>query len=421
MANRINWLNSIFKSVEVRNRIFYSLVVIIVFRVLAAVLVPWVDKDDIQSLFQDSGLDQSISVLSGGLLETASIAAIGIGPYISASIVIQLLGSVIPKLEELRKEGEEGRRKISMYTRLLAVPLAILQAFVIYSTLRGFGLVDNLDKFELTVLISTLTAGSMIVMWVAELMTENGITNGSSFIILLGVLSSVPSVLETNLSRADLLEIIWFAFVIFIIVATIVLISQAERKVKVLYSRRVRSSGNQESYIPLKIAQFGVMPVIFAMSLLSFPQLIAQLLISREVNKDLTEYANRTIEFLADPWVSNLGIFFLVIFFSFFYITVVFNPVEIAENLQKNGGFVPGMRPGKQTADYLRTVSFRLTSLGALFLAILAVLPTLLVALDILPAQIFSGTSLLIAVGVVLDMRRQIESMVVIRNYDRYI
>lgn len=415
------WLTSIFKSKEVRNRIFYSIVVIVIFRLLAAVLVPGIKEDSLSELFAGSGIDQSVLLLSGGLLETASIVAIGIGPYISASIVIQLLGSVIPKLEELRKEGVEGRRKLSMYTRFLTVPLAIMQSFVVYSTLRGFNLIEPLDSLELAVLIGTLTAGAMVVMWIAELMTENGVTNGSSYIILLGVLASSPSVINNNIQRADSLQILWFVIVMVAIIMTIVFVSQAERKIKVLYSRRIRAAGNQESYVPLKITQFGVMPVIFAAALISFPQLISQFLISRDFNERVTEIAFQINDFISDPWVQNGGLFLLVLFFSFFYITVVFNPVEIAENLQKNGGFIPGIRPGKQTSDYLRTVSFRLTALGAIFLGILSILPTLLVALDILPAQIFSGTSLLIAVGVVLDMRRQIESMIVIRSYDKYI
>jgi preprotein translocase subunit SecY len=410
-----------FKSKEVRDRIFFSTVILIVFRALAAVPLPGVDAGALAELFSGNAIGDNLALLSGGLLQTASVIAIGIGPYISASIIIQLLGSVIPKFEELRNEGAEGRRKLSTYTRYLTVPLAVMQSFVVYSSLRGFNLIEPLVGADLAVLIATLTAGAMIVMWMGELVTESGVGNGSSYIILLGILAGIPEVFTKNLRTSDTLQMVWFLIILALTMIAIVIVTQAERRIKVMYSRRVRVSGNQDSYIPIKIAQFGVMPVIFAVSLISFPALMAQFLIGRDVSDRVTEISLQVIDFLNTPLVQNWGLFLLVVGFSFFYVTVVFNPKELSENLQKNGGFIPGIRPGTQTSNYLRKVSFRLTAVGGVFLGILAILPTLLVTLDLLPAQFFSGTSLLIAVGVVLDMKRQIESMVVVRNYDKYL
>jgi preprotein translocase subunit SecY len=324
-------------------------------------------------------------------------------------------------LEELKKEGAEGRRVISMYTRLLTIPLAILQSFVIYSTLRGFGLVDQLQPLELVAMSATLTAGSVIMMWLAELTSESGFGGGSSYIIFLGIIAGIPGTIRNNFTLMDPLQKMVFISVAVLLVASVVYISEAERRVKVQYSRRVRTGGAMDSYIPIKLTQFGVMPVIFAVSLLSFPQLVGKFILSRDYNDRIIEITNKVLEVVNNPYFNNILTFLLIVGFSFFYLTVVFNTKDLAENLQKQGGFIPGIRPGKNTSDYLKKVSFRLATVGAIFLGLISILPNILVSLNLMTATVVTGTGLLIMVSVVLEIRRQIKSMVVVRDYDRYL
>jgi preprotein translocase subunit SecY len=414
-------IQSFWKTKDIREKIIFSVIILIVYRLLAAIPVVGIPADAITQLFQGSELGDLLSTVSGGVLETASIVAIGLTPYINASIVFQLLGSVIPQLEELRKGGIEGRRKISMYTRLLTVPLAILQSFVIYSTLRGFGLVDQLETLELIAMSATLTGGSIIMMWLSELISEDGLGGGSSYLIFLGIIAGIPGTIRNNLRLMDSLQtVVFFAFGL-ILVTAVVYVTQAERRITTQYSRRVRVGGAKDSYIPIKLTQTGVMPVIFAISLLSFPQLVAQFLISKEYSQKVTDISQWTLDFLSNDVYKNVLTFVLIVAFSFFYLTIVFNTEELAENLQKQGAFIPGIRPGKSTSQYLRKVAFRLTTVGALFLGVIAVLPNILISTGILTTTIISGTGLLIVVNTALEIKREVESMSVIRSYDKYL
>lgn len=414
-------IQNLWKTKDIRKKIIFSIIILTVYRLFAAVPVVGIPADAITKLFAGSELGDLLSTVSGGVLETASIVAIGLTPYINASIVFQLLGSVIPKLEDLRKEGVEGRKKISMYTRLLTVPLAILQSFVIYSTLRGFGLVDQLDPLTLITMSATLTAGSVVMMWLSELISEDGLGGGSSYLIFLGIIAGIPGTIRNNLRLMDNLQTTIFFLFGVILVAAVVYITQAERRITTQYSRRVRVGGAKDSYIPIKLTQTGVMPVIFAISILSFPQLVAQFLVSKNYNDKVTQISQKTLALLSDNVFKNVLTFVLIIAFSFFYLSVVFNTEELAENLQKQGAFIPGIRPGKTTSDYLRKVALRLTAVGALFLATIAVLPNLLISSGILTTTIVSGTGLLIVVSTVLEMKREIESMSVVRSYDKYL
>jgi preprotein translocase subunit SecY len=414
-------IQSFWKTKDIREKIIFSVIILIVYRLLAAIPVVGIPADAITQLFQGSELGDLLSTVSGGVLETASIVAIGLTPYINASIVFQLLGSVIPQLEELRKGGIEGRRKISMYTRLLTVPLAILQSFVIYSTLRGFGLVDQLETLELIAMSATLTGGSIIMMWLSELISEDGLGGGSSYLIFLGIIAGIPGTIRNNLRLMDSLQtVVFFAFGL-ILVTAVVYVTQAERRITTQYSRRVRMGGAKDSYIPIKLTQTGVMPVIFAISLLSFPQLVAQFLVSKEYSQKVTDISQWTLDFLSNDVYKNVLTFVLIVAFSFFYLTIVFNTEELAENLQKQGAFIPGIRPGKSTSQYLRKVAFRLTTVGALFLGVIAVLPNILISTGILTTTIISGTGLLIVVNTALEIKREVESMSVIRSYDKYL
>jgi preprotein translocase subunit SecY len=308
-----------------------------------------------------------------------------------------------------------------MYTRFLTVPLAILQSFVIYSTLRGFGLVNQLDTLTLIGMSSALTAGSIIMMWLSELIAEDGLGGGSSYLIFLGIVAGIPGTIRNNIQLMDNLQkVIFFVFSIILVVA-VVYITQAERRITTQYSRRVRMGGAKDSYIPIKLTQTGVMPVIFAISLLSFPQLISNFLISKNYSEKVTNIAQWILNFLTNDLYKNIITFVLIVAFSLFYLTVVFNTDELAENLQKQGAFIPGIRPGKNTSEYLKKVAFRLTIVGALFLGIIAILPNILISTGVLTTTIISGTGLLIVVNTVLTIKREVESMSVVRSYDKYL
>ena len=411
----------IFATKEIRKKIIFSFFILASYRFLSATPVTGITAQAITKLFEGSNFGSLLSTVSGGVLETASIAAIGLSPYINASIILQLLGTVIPKLEELRKEGEEGRKKISMYTRLLTVPLAIMQSFVIYSTLRGFGLIDQLDTLHLITMIASLTAGSIIVMWFAELVSENGIGGGSSFLIFLGIISGIPGTLSNNFRLMDPFQKGVLILITVGLIMSVIYVTEAERRVKVQYSRRVRMGGAMDSFIPIKLTQFGVMPVIFAVSLLSFPQLIGKFILSRDVGDKVVDITTKVMTFLDNPLYSNLLSFVLIIAFALFYLTVVFKTDELAENLQKQGGFIPGIRPGKNTSAYLKGIAFKLAIIGALFLAFISILPDILIQLDLMTATIVTGTGLLITVSVVLDIKREVSSMIVVRDYTKYL
>jgi preprotein translocase subunit SecY len=421
MKNTIEKIKSIFKTKEIRDKIIFSLLILLVYRVLSAIPVSGIPADAIKQLFAGTGFGDILSTVSGGVLETASIVAIGLTPYINASIIFQLLGTVIPKLEELGKEGAEGRRKISMYTRIATVPLAILQSFVIYSTLRGFGLIETLGTLELVTMTATLTAGAMVMMWFGELLSEDGIGGGSSYLIMLGILSGIPGTLRSNFVTMDSFQKIVFTIFSILLVVSVIVVNQTERQIKIQYSRRVRTGGALESYLPIKLTQSGVMPVIFAMSFLSFPQLIGKFIISREFSPSITSITERVMLLLDNPYIFNTISFVFIVAFSFFYLTVVFKTDDLAENLQKQGAFIQGIRPGEKTAQYLRKISFRLTAIGGVFLALISILPDIFVRTGLISGAVFSGTGLLIVVGVILDMKREAESMLTVRSYDKYL
>ncbi len=308
-----------------------------------------------------------------------------------------------------------------MYTRLLTVPLAIMQSFVIYSTLRGFGLITQLDTLHLVTMIASLTAGSIIVMWFAELVSESGIGGGSSFLIFLGIIAGIPGTLQNNFMLMDTFQRAVLIVITLLLIMSVIYVSEAERRIRVQYSRRVRMGGAMDSYIPIKLTQFGVMPVIFAVSLLSFPQLIGKFILTRDVSDTVIKITNDVMNFLNNPLYSNILTFVLIIAFAMFYLTVVFKTDELAENLQKQGGFIPGIRPGKRTSEYLRGISLRLAVIGAVFLALISILPNIMIQLGLMTTTIVSGTGLLIMVSVALDIRREISSMIVVRDYSRYL
>ena len=418
MKNFWNTLVTIFKTEDVRKKITFSVLIMIFFRLLASIPVVGIPVDAITKLFAGNEFGDLLSTVSGGVLETASLVAIGLAPYINSSIIFQLLTSVIPQLKELKDEGTEGRRKISMYTRLLTVPLAILQSFVIFSTLKGYGLVGDLTTLQVIVMSASLTAGSIIMMWFGELISESGVGGGSSYLIALGIIAGIPGTVSNNFKLMDNLQRTTFIVMTILLVVATVLVTQAERRITVQHSRRVRTGMQTQNYIPIKLTQSGVMPVIFATTVLSFPQLIAQFLISRNLSDKATSISEKVIEILSNNYVSNISMFILIVLISFLYLSVVFNTEELAENLQKQGAFIPGIRPGKGTDEYLKKTSLRLTAVGSIFLALISILPRMLISLGFMSSTVISGTGMLIVVGVIVDIKREIESMMVVRTYD---
>ncbi|MBD3329051.1 preprotein translocase subunit SecY [Candidatus Dojkabacteria bacterium] len=419
--------NKILKSKEIMSKILYSIGILVVFRILSSIPVVGIKGDAIKKLFEGSSFTEVAAMGSSSALEQASVIVIGLGPYINASVILQLLSTIIPKLEQLRKEGMQGRRVISMYTRYLTVPLAILQSFMIYSALRGIPdatgqpLIGDLSTLQLITMFSTLTAGSIFMMWLSELVSESALGGGSTLLIFYGIVSNIPYLFIRGTQYNDFWEIVMIVAIYIFLIAMVIYLSEAERKIKVMYSKRVRTGSVYESYIPLKLTQFGVMPVIFATSLFYFPRLIADFIRGQNFSDKANEIALWITQKSTDPWIQNIGLFVLIILFAFFYVTVVFNTEEYAENLQKSGAFIPGVRPGKATADYLRRAVYRLTAVGSVFLAFLAILPNLLTNVDFIKVSLVSGTGLLIAIGAVLEMKRQVESMVVVRGYDKYL
>jgi preprotein translocase subunit SecY len=418
---------------EIRKRILFTLLMLLIFRLLAAIPLPGINGEAFSTYFGDNPFSNIFTLVTGGRLDNPSIIAIGLGSYINASVVLQLLTSVIPRLEELSKEGERGRQVINQYTRYLTVPLSVLQGLVIYTILKRTPslapIIGEPSILEISTMIITLTGGTILLMWISELITEQGVGNGSSFIIFAGILSSLPGLIRKDLDviAYDTALIISVVIGILIMIAGIIWVTESTRKIPIQYARRVRGRvmyGGQSSFLPLKINQAGVMPVIFAASFLTFPQIITQFFITSTDSSSFLYKASDWIGQLytnENLWLYNLLYFIFILLFTFFYTFVVLNPDEQAENLKKAGGFIAGIRPGKSTAKHLTKIMVRLTTVGAIFLATVALIPTLARrGTELAFLSGIGGTSILIVVGVVLDMIRKLKSMIVARSYDSY-
>ncbi|MCC5912608.1 MAG: preprotein translocase subunit SecY [Clostridiaceae bacterium] len=422
----ISTIKNAWKIPDLRSRILYTLVMVIVFRLGSVIPVPGVDISYVRNIVENAGLLSMFDMFSGGAFGNMTIFALSITPYITASIIMQLLTIAIPALEELAKEGEEGRKKIAQYTRYGTVILALIQATGISVGLFRGALIQR-DVFSIIVVVMTLTAGTAFLMWLGEQITEKGIGNGISLIIFAGIVSGIPGGVYrtyalTVQGEINPLTIIAFLIIAVAIVAGVVYIQEGTRKIPVQYAKRVvgrKMYGGQSSHIPLKVNQSGVIPVIFAMSLLAFPQTIAFFF---GEGSGFGIWVSRWLSPAARP-----GVFIytalsaiLIIFFTYFYTAVTFNPVEVATNMKKNGGFIPGIRPGKPTSDYLTKVLNRVTLAGAVFLAAIAILPTLILNLLGMPVS-FGGTALLIVVGVALETMKQVEAQMLMRHYQGFL
>lgn len=415
----LNVLSGFLNIADLRKKILYTLGMVVLFRVGAHIPVAGINTVKLEALFGKGNILSFLDLFTGGALMRFSIFAMGIVPYINASIILQLLQVVVPQLEELAKEGESGRKKIATYTRYLTVVLAAFQAFGMSFWLRGVMLDGYSFIFFLFGTVVSLTAGSTLVMWFSELITDKGIGNGASLLIFVGIVSRIPSYIGQTITLvkggASLVGVLILVAAFMLMIVAIVLIQEAQRRIQVQYAKRIigrKVYGGQSTYIPLRINQGGVIPIIFASSVLLFPATIAQFI------------PNPAVQSIVG-WLSPSGslylvfYFFLIFFFTYFYTAITFNPVELAENIKKYGGFITGIRPGKPTAQYLEYTITRLTLVGATFLAIIAVVPSIVESLThITSFQGLGSTSLLIVVGVALDLVRQIETHLVTRQYE---
>jgi preprotein translocase subunit SecY len=424
LSSIIKFFTKIAKSPDIRRKLAITATILVVFRLVAHIPAAGIDTTSLKELFSGSPLLSLLDVFSGGTLANFSIMALGLTPYINASIIMQLLTYVIPSLEELSKEGEFGREKINQYTRFLTVPLAAMQSFGMYTLLKSQGIIGGLSVISLIALVITMTAGSMIAVWLGELITEYGISNGISFLIFAGIVARLPVTLGqsvTVIRPEDVLKTAIFLALAVLIVGLIVFMNEATRQIPINYARRVGRGGTSSSYIPLRLNQAGVIPIIFAVSLVLLPSLISQFL-SAVPNAQISEIANKvTAVFNPSSVIYNVVYFLLVFGFTYFYTAVVFNPEKISENLQKSGGFIPGIRPGTQTTKYLSNVLNRITLVGAAFLGLIAILPSFFQNAVGVANLAIGGTGILIVVSVILELTRELEAQLVMRKYDSFI
>ena len=405
-----------------RTRVLFVLAALVVFRFLAAIPIPGVNAAQLAQ-FGSNQFVGLLNVFSGGGFSNLSIVMLGVGPYITASIIMQLMTILIPRLKEMyQEEWDAGRERFMQYARYLSLPLAFIQAFGFLLLLQQNGVVASLPLFALITNVCVIAAGSILLMWIGELISEFGVGNGVSLIIFAGIVASIPSSFSQAIFAFDMAQLpayIGFAAAAVVIIGGVVFITEAERPIPVTYSRRVRGQrvmGGFSRYLPLRVNQAGVIPIIFALSILLFPQMIATFL-SHSTISWLASVASAVVAGLANQWVYGAMYFGLVVIFTYFYTAITFEPHQVAKNLQKNGAFIPGVRPGTQTTEYLANIITRITLVGALFLGVLAVLPLILQGITGITALTIGGTALLIVVSVVLDVVKKVDAQTSIREY----
>jgi len=416
-----------FRAPDLRRRILYVLAILIVFRALAHVPVPGVDRDQLDAFLENNAIFGLLDLFSGGGLSNFSIVALGVNPYINSSIIMQLMTGVVPSLQNLSREGEYGRTKINQYTRYLSVPMALLQSYGFLALLNASNVLStpfDLGSWETITQIVTLTAGSVTLMWLGELITEKGIGNGISFIIFAGIVSQAPSAVAGFVSSPDLARFVLLAILGSAAVAVIVYVQEGQRRIPVQYASRVRGrrmyQGGQ-TFLPLRVNQAGVIPIIFAVSILLFPSQIASYFTASPGL--VGEIATGIVSILSQgSWVYVIMYFLLTVGFTYFYTAFTFKPDETAEQLRKNGGFIPGIRPGRPTQDYLARVVTRITVAGALFLGIVAAAPPFVGMIQPQFSNLaLGGTGILIVVSVVVETMKQLEAQLLIRQYEGFI
>ncbi len=427
-------ITKIFYYKDLRKKILITLGLVIIFRFMAHIPTPGVDLEALKTFFSRSQLFGLFDIFSGGAMSRFSIVMMGVAPYITASIIMQLLVMVIPSLEALSREGERGRQVINQYTRYLTVPLAALEAFGMITFLSkqpDLSILPELTVSKMAIIILTITAGTMFLMWLGELITENGIGNGISLIIFIGIIARGPEILSSgyvwlvgggNIAQ-KLITLGAFLLLSVLVILAIVMVEKGTRQIPIVYAKRVRGMrmyGGTSTYLPLKVNQGGVIPIIFAMSFMIFPGVIANFL-----TKSQSPIVSKIAHFLSSAFSPTsffygLTYFLLVVAFTYFYTSVTFKPPEVAENLQKQGGFIPGIRPGRPTSEYLNYLIYRITFAGALFLGIIAILPFIVQRAYPGLSLTLGGTAVLIVVAVLLELVERMKSQLLMRSYDNY-
>lgn len=429
----LKYLHQIWQSKDLRKRIFFTLFVLLIYRTAAHITVPGVNITALSRIFEQNSLLGVFSALTGGSMQSFSIILMGLSPYINASIIIQLMTVVVPNLETLSKEGAEGRRKINQYTRILTIPLALLQSYgmiILLNQSANHQLISDVGSLSVVLpIMIIITAGTVFLMWLGELITESGIGNGISLLIFASIISGMPPVIGRMLGvvqGGDSTKLGYFILFIALTIAMlifVVMISEGQRNIPITYATRATGGKGEKATLPIRVNQAGMIPIIFAISMMTFPSVVAQFF-NASASPVLQGIAGFILKYLnaTNPTYFYMVIYFLlIILFSYFYVSVTFDPEQVSENIQKRGGFIPGMRPGRQTSDFLAAVSSRMNLFGGTFLGFVAVFPILFTKYTTLSSGdlIITGSGLIIVVGVVLDLIRQIDSQLVMHDYDK--
>ncbi len=418
-------IHQIWKAKDLRKNIIFVLLMLVVFRLAAHIPIPGVNAEALKKVFDSNQFLGLMNIFSGGGLQSFSIVMMGIGPYITSSIIFQLLAMIVPSLEEMQKE-EAGRQKISMWTRWATVPLAALQSYGMIQILRrqSSEILGEVTSFEMFSMLLTITAGTVFLMWIGELITEKKIGNGISLLIFAGIVAKLPQALQQvylNYNSGQLFTLVAFLAIAIFTIWGVVKITEAQRNIPIQHARQVRGNktyGGNSTHLPLRVNMAGVIPIIFAISFITFPKMLASFFLGSSTPW-LVKAATWVIEMTNNQLIYGVFYFVLVFAFTFFYTEVVFHPDRIAENLQRQGAFIPGIRPGSHTRDYLAYTTYRIIFVGALFLSTIAVLPLLLNYFGKMPGMAIGGTSLLILVSVIIETVKQIESQLTMREYEK--
>ncbi|MBU4381133.1 preprotein translocase subunit SecY [Candidatus Parcubacteria bacterium] len=424
MNSVLKIFSDLFSEKDLKRKILFTFGILFVFRFLAHIPIPGANITALQNLFNSSQILGFLNVFTGGGMENFSLVTLGLGPYINASIIMQLFTKVFPKLEEMSKEGEFGRIKINQYTRIIAIPMCAMQSYGMFILLSKQGIIGNLSPADVLRLVVAMTGGSVLLMWLGELISEYGIGNGISIIIFSGIVAKLPRSFGQTLATVSSQGITNIAIIFTLaigVVAAVVFVNEATRNVQVQYAKRLRGGriyGGGSNFLPLRVNMAGMIPIIFAVSLVLLPSFLGNVLVSAK-SPQLAEIGRvLTVYFKMGGWIYNAFYFILVFAFTYFYTAVAFNPEDVADNLKKQGGFIPGIRPGKPTSDYLNRVVTRITLVGALFLGLVAVLPNVAQSITGIATLTVGGAGILIVVSVVLETVKSLQSQLIMRDYD---
>ncbi|MFH0928144.1 MAG: preprotein translocase subunit SecY [bacterium] len=421
----------IWRARDLRNSILFVLVMFFIFRLIAHIPIPGIDTSALREFFQSNQVMGLLNVFSGGTIENFSIVAMGVAPYITASIIFQLLGMIVPRIEEIQKEGEYGRKKINQWSRMLTVPLALLQGYGMLAIFEQSGLLKGTHSsilgspLTLSLTLASITAGTVFLMWIGELISEKKVGNGISLLIFAGIISGMPAMVQRTLltyDRSALFTMILFVLVLLVTIVGVVVVNEAQRNIPIAYARQSHGMGlvnNVSNHLPLRLNMAGVIPIIFAISIMIFPPMIARFFVYAK-SVAVVDAANWVIMIFNNQLFHGIAYFLLVFGFTFFYTSIIFQPEKVAENLQKQGAFIPGIRPGKPTVEYLARVTSRILLASGLFLATIAVLPQVMQSATNSTLAVVGGTSFLIVVSVVVETVKQIQSQMTTQDYDYY-